>query len=53
MGNKILLTGAGFSHNFGLPLAKNVWGMIFNNPLLKRLKLTKQELLNKTNNHAN
>lgn len=27
---KILLTGAGFSSNFGLPLASGVWGLIFN-----------------------
>ena len=30
MSNKILLTGAGFSHNFGAPLASGMWSLIFN-----------------------
>jgi len=28
--NTILLTGAGFTHNFGTPLAKEMWALIFN-----------------------
>ena len=28
----ILLTGAGFTHNFGAPLARDVWNLIFNHP---------------------
>ena len=35
---KILLTGAGFTHNFGLPLARHVWGMIFNDPNIQKAK---------------
>ena len=43
--NNILLTGAGFTHNFGAPLADGMWSGIFNNeniysfPELKRLLL--------------
>ena len=28
----ILLTGAGFTANFGAPLAKEMWSKILNNP---------------------
>lgn len=28
---RILLTGAGFTHNFGTPLASSIWSIIFNN----------------------
>lgn len=34
--NHILLTGAGFSKNFGLPLAIEVWGQLFNDKRVKR-----------------
>ena len=41
MTNKILLTGAGFTHNFGAPLASEVSSLIFNsiseNPQLREL----------------
>lgn len=30
MNNKVLLTGAGFSYNFGFPLASEVWQKLFN-----------------------
>ena len=30
----ILLTGAGFTKNFGAPLAKELWGVILGNPVL-------------------
>jgi hypothetical protein len=32
----ILLTGAGFTKNFGAPLAKELWGIIFSNPGLDK-----------------
>lgn len=31
MSNKTLLTGAGFTHNFGAPLADGMWNLIYNN----------------------
>jgi hypothetical protein len=31
---RILLTGAGFTKNFGGPLAKEMWNIVFNNPVL-------------------
>ncbi len=31
----ILLTGAGFTHNFGAPLAKGMWAEIFNHPAVQ------------------
>ena len=42
---KILLTGAGFTHNFGTPLAEEMWAIIFNHesvqstPRIKNLML--------------
>jgi hypothetical protein len=33
-GSHILLTGAGFTKNFGGPLAKELWSIIFSNPAL-------------------
>ncbi len=32
----ILLTGAGFTKNFGGPLARELWSLIFSNPILDR-----------------
>ena len=32
--DRILLTGAGFTKNFGGPLAKELWSIIFSNPIL-------------------
>lgn len=34
---RILLTGAGFTHNFGTPLASSMWSIIFNDPGLQRV----------------
>ncbi len=31
----ILLTGAGFTHNFGGFLAREMWSKIFNNPIVQ------------------
>jgi hypothetical protein len=31
----ILLTGAGFTHNFGAPLADEMWSLIFNHPYIR------------------
>ncbi len=35
MAEIFLFLGAGFAYNFGLPLAKEIWGKIFNSNLLK------------------
>lgn len=32
--DRVLLTGAGFTHNFGGPLARDVWAAILNNPAI-------------------
>ena len=40
----ILLTGAGFSKNFGGYLASEIWSKIFNNPDLEKLPLIKEKL---------
>ena len=42
--NRILLTGAGFTHNIGAPLARDMWALIFNQ---REIQLTArvQELL--------
>lgn len=42
----ILLTGAGFTANFGGFLAKEMWSKIFNNPKLNEAKNLKLELRN-------
>ncbi len=34
--DRILLTGAGFTKNFGGPLAKEFWSIIFSNPILDK-----------------
>jgi len=44
VGKKILLTGAGFSHNFGAPLANEVWVYIFNHPEIREHKKIKKTL---------
>ena len=38
MVNRILLTGAGFTHNFGAPIASGMWNLIFNNPVVQEEK---------------
>jgi hypothetical protein len=35
MSNRVLLTGAGFTHNFGTPLAEGMWSLIFNNKAIQ------------------
>lgn len=41
----ILLTGAGFTKNFGGFLADEMWGHIFNEPLVQRSKNLREEML--------
>lgn len=41
----ILLTGAGFSHNFGGFLADGMWSQIFNHPEIQNRQLIKDVLL--------
>lgn len=43
---KILFTGAGFTHNFGTPLAKGMWYLIFNNEQVQAEPRIKNLLLN-------
>jgi hypothetical protein len=50
-GNKILLTGAGFSHNFKLPLARHVWTMIFNDPKIQKSPSIRCALFDRTYNY--
>jgi len=45
MYRRTLLTGAGFPCNFGLPLAKQVWSMIFNDPQIQQTKKVRGVLL--------
>jgi hypothetical protein len=47
--NTILLTGAGFTANFGGFLARDMWLKIFNNPLLSNSKIIKNKLRNNFN----
>ena len=39
-----LFTGAGFSHNFGAPLADGMWAKLYNHPALRALPMIRQEL---------
>ena len=41
----ILLTGAGFTYNFGAPLAKEVWNLILNCPSLRACPRLRETLL--------
>lgn len=43
--NNILLTGAGFTANFGGPLAREMWSKILNNPKIESLPGVKNLLL--------
>ena len=47
--NKILLTGAGFTHDFGTPLSSDMWCAIFNCPGIQQTKEIRQELLRNIN----
>ena len=49
MSNKVLLTGAGFSYNVGFPLARQVWGLIFNDPDIQSMSSLRKELLENYN----
>ncbi|MCK4396072.1 SIR2 family protein [candidate division WOR-3 bacterium] len=42
---RILLTGAGFTHNFGAPLAKGMWGKIFNHQAVQEEKRIRSLML--------
>jgi hypothetical protein len=44
--DKILLTGAGFSATWGLPLAQGMWALIFNHPQIHAFQNVKGKLLN-------
>ena len=44
--DKILLTGAGFTHNFGAPLARDVWASIFTNRHVQSRPRVRELLLN-------
>lgn len=44
--NLMLLTGAGFTHNFGGFLAREMWSKIFNNPLVQANPEARKLLLN-------
>lgn len=43
--DRVLLTGAGFTKNFGGPLARDLWGLIFNNPILDQAPNVRAALL--------
>jgi hypothetical protein len=43
--NRFLLTGAGFTHNFGGPLASELWAMIMNHPRIQQTPTLRQLLL--------
>lgn len=45
MAKTILLTGAGFTHNFGSPLAKDMWSIIFNHPKVQKQAHVKKLML--------
>jgi hypothetical protein len=44
--DRILLTGAGFTKNFGAPLAKELWSIILSNPVLDSAPEVRRILLN-------
>ena len=41
----ILLTGAGFTHNLGTPLASGMWAQIFSHPAIQRAPLVRLRML--------
>lgn len=41
----ILLTGAGFTHNFGAPLAQGIWNLVLAHPALQSLQRVRTLLL--------
>ena len=48
---KILVLGAGFTANFGAPVAKQVWNELFNSQLIQQRKDIRSALLKYVNNH--
>ncbi len=50
--NRYLLLGAGFSNNFGLPLAKEIWGEILNSDFASKNR-ENQELMDLIQNEYN
>lgn len=42
---KLLLTGAGFTKNFGTPLASEMWSWIFNYPLTQKQRKVRSQML--------
>jgi len=40
--DRVLLTGAGFTKNFGGPLAREIWSLIFNNPRIQQTPSLRQ-----------
>ncbi len=45
----ILLTGAGFTHNFGAPLAADVWNLVFNHRAVQGAERVRELLLHDQN----
>lgn len=45
---RILMTGAGFTHNIGTPLARDMWYEIFNNPKIQSEPQIRQLLVSDT-----
>lgn len=43
--DRILLTGAGFTHNFGAPLAADVWSLVLGNPAVDGMSRVRKLLL--------
>jgi len=43
--DRFLLTGAGFTHNFGGPLARELWAMIFSHPRLQKVPTLRELFL--------
>lgn len=41
----ILLTGAGFTHNFGAPLAADVWSLVLGHPAIDGMSRVRERLL--------
>jgi len=45
LSNHILFTGAGFTHNIGTPLSKDMWASIFNNSIIQSTPRVKKLML--------
>ncbi len=46
---KVILTGAGFSHNYGAPLAREIGELIFNHPEIQKHDSLKSQFISKLN----